>query len=65
MKRKRVKKEKKGEEEEKRKGDAATSRWLDATCPRCGCRLRTDLRVVWCSGVACEFYLGWEEGKEL
>lgn len=37
------------------KGDSAAARWVDEHC-KCGCRLRTDLKIVWCSGVSCNYY---------
>ncbi len=40
-------------------GDTVVGRWIDRHCD-CGCRLRTDGRVVWCSGVKCRYI---ERGK--
>ncbi len=41
----------------KRVGDVAVSRWIDKMCPKgCGCRLRSDTKRVWCSGVLCDYY---------
>lgn len=56
MKRKRVKKE--PQSKKKKKGDEAFGRFLEAICPECQCRLRTDLRVVWCSNPKCTFFIG-------
>jgi len=39
-------------------GDVASSQWIEPKemCPTgCGCRLRTDGKVDWCSFVKCDF----------
>jgi len=41
---------------QKRTGDPMLSRWLREYCPRgCGCRLRTDGKLIWCSYIHCNF----------
>ena len=34
------------------KPDSVFSWWLNAWC-ECGCRLRTDNKLVWCSKIGC------------
>lgn len=35
--------------------DGMQNSWLNETCPRCNCRLRTDFKLIWCSNPACDF----------
>jgi len=47
---------------EKKQGCKALARFLDALCPKCKSRLRTDISVVWCSNPKCDFYIGGKNG---
>ena len=42
-----------------RKGVFGRSKWLEEHC-KCGCRLRSDGSIVWCSGVECSY---WRKAK--
>ena len=35
-------------------GNLAYGRFTDELC-RCGCKLRTDGNLIWCSGITCDF----------
>jgi hypothetical protein len=37
--------------------DSMINSWTSDVCPRCSCRLRTDLRLVWCSNPTCSYVI--------
>lgn len=41
--------------EMKLKGNSGTFRWTDKHC-ECGCRIASDSRIKWCSGVNCTYW---------
>lgn len=47
-------------------GDASISHWVDAHCPTgCGCRVRSDGRIFWCSYIKCNWWCFRKEWVEL